>query len=141
MASTIAHAMEEHFHVERHVKDPDRAAIDSAFHIDRAITAKLLAGRGTCMYGLALLTWNPKERLARSHLLLDRSIELAPDDANTLCAEAIVCLLENDTATSREWWKKAFAVDAKLARRRLGNSDVRLLLKQQGIEEPRSMYE
>jgi tetratricopeptide (TPR) repeat protein len=140
MASGIAGAIEQRFHVERRVKNPTRASIETAFHIDRAFQADVLHGRGSNLYGLALLTWNPKERLARAHVDLDQAIELAPNDPKIQCTQAVLSLVEHDLATSRKWWKSANAIDPAMVRRRLALSEVVTLLKTVGVEDPSSMF-
>lgn len=140
MASGIAEAIEQRFHVERSVKAPTRAAVEAAFHIDPAFMADVFIGRGSNMYGLALLTWNPKERLARAHLYLDRCAELAPDNPKLMCTQAVLSLVEGDLATSRRWWQAAFAVDPEMARRRLAFPDIVQLLKTAGVDDPQSVF-
>jgi Flp pilus assembly protein TadD len=141
MAREIASAIEKRFHVERRVKDPTRASIEAAFHIDRAFEADVLHGRGSNMYGLALLTWNPKARLERAHVYLDRAIELAPSDPRILCTRAVLSLVEGDLAASRKWWKSANAIDPQVVQRRLAFPDVVWLLKTAGIDDPKSVLD
>jgi tetratricopeptide (TPR) repeat protein len=140
MAKGIAGAIEKRYHVACPRKDPAPEAVAAAFKLDRAFTANFLIGRGSNMYGLALLTWNPKERLARSHLYLDRSAELVPDDPALMCTQAVLCLVEGDLETSRKWWKSAFALQPDMARKRVAFADVTTLLKKAGVDDPQSIF-
>lgn len=108
--------------------------IATALGVDSTVTRRAQHLAGQYCYRTSVLGYDPRARLARAHHYLQQAAAMGPEDADITCSQAVLALIEAEDARAMDCWRRAWQLDAKLARERAGNPYVTQLLALRGLE-------
>lgn len=110
------------------------AAAQTALGVDAEVNRQVFHVAGQYCYRTAVLIFDPRARLERSRHYLLQATSLGAEDADITCSLAVLALIENDATQALEHWRRAWQLDAHVARERAGNRYVMQLLEARGLE-------
>jgi hypothetical protein len=112
----------------------DLATAQTELGVGTAANRQVFHVAGQYCYRAAILTFDPRARLQRSRHYLEKAAGMGAEDADIICSQAVLALIENDTTEALERWRRAWQLDAPVARERAGNRYVVQLLEARGLE-------
>lgn len=102
--------------------------------IDSEFEQQVLHLEGQYCYAASALVFDPKERLSRARLYLERADSLA-DDADVVSSLAVLAAMEDNLSESLQHWRRAVQLDVRLAHERMLNHHVIQVMSRLGVED------
>ena len=133
IAEGFAVALAANFEV-RERRQPSLDEIVQALGVDSSVTRQAYHMAGQYCYRAAILGFDGRARLDRSRQYLLHAASLGAEDADITCSLATLALIENDAPRALAAWRRAWQLDARVARERSGHRYVMQLLESRGLE-------
>lgn len=115
-------------------REASLSEVRASLGVDRDVEQAALNMEGQYCYVASTLTYEPKHRLERARFYLEQADALGPE-AEVVCSLAVLSAMEGHVQIALEQWRRALALDEKVARGRMENRYVVQLMERLGIND------